>query len=85
VFSERLARLLARDTDRAGALALVDDWSVVAVGERRDLKDVAVAARPSLAGQLADVFSLEAIVTELAPVLEETLAGVPAGEGVTPS
>src|SRR5206468_1991714 len=33
VFSERLARLIARDTDRASAQALVDDWSAVAVKE----------------------------------------------------
>jgi 3-carboxy-cis,cis-muconate cycloisomerase len=76
VFSERLARLLARETDRASALALVDDWSAVAVKEHRHLRDVAVAARPSLAGQLDGVFSLEVIVSELAPVLEETLAEV---------
>jgi 3-carboxy-cis,cis-muconate cycloisomerase len=80
VFSERLARLLAHDTDRASAQAFIDDWSTVAVGEHRHLKDVAIAARPSLAGQIDEVFSLEAIVTELAPVLEETLAGV-AGDG----
>jgi 3-carboxy-cis,cis-muconate cycloisomerase len=78
VFSERLARVIARDTDRAGAVALVDDWSAVAVKERRNLKDVAVAARPTLAGQIDGVFSLEAIVTELAPVLAETLAGISA-------
>ena len=77
VFSERLARVIARDTDRARALALVDDWSALAVSERRHLRDVALAARPDLAGQLADVFSLEAIVAELAPVLDETLAGIP--------
>ncbi len=78
VFSERLARVIARETDRASALALVDDWSAVAVKERRHLKDVAVAARPSLAGHIDDVFSFEAVVTELAPVLDETLAGIPA-------
>jgi 3-carboxy-cis,cis-muconate cycloisomerase len=76
VFSERLARVIARDTDRASALALVDDWSAVAVKERRHLRDVALAARPALAGQIDDVFSLKAVVTELAPVLDETLAGV---------
>lgn len=81
VFSERLARVLARDTDRANAQALVDDWSTVAVGERRHLRDVAIAARPSLAGQIQEVFSLEAIVTELAPVLEETLDEVAGGGG----
>jgi 3-carboxy-cis,cis-muconate cycloisomerase len=76
VFSERLARVLARDTDRAGALALVDDWSAVAVKERRHLRDVALAARPALAGQIDGVFSLETVVTELAPALDEVLAEV---------
>src|SRR2546428_718796 len=66
VFSERLARLLARDTDRARALALVDDWSALAVREHRHLRDVAIAAQPSLAGHVDGVFSLEAIVTGLA-------------------
>src|SRR6058998_3687868 len=66
VFSERLARRLSRDTDRASAQALVDDWSAIAVKERRHLEDVAIAARPSLAGQIDDVFSLDAIVGELA-------------------
>jgi 3-carboxy-cis,cis-muconate cycloisomerase len=80
VFSERLARVIARDTDRASALALVDDWSAVAITERRHLRDVALAARPKLAGQLDDVFSLDAIVRELTLVLEETLAGIP-GDG----
>jgi 3-carboxy-cis,cis-muconate cycloisomerase len=80
VFSERLARLLARDTDRASALALVDDWCAVAVQERRHLRDVAIAARPSLAGQIDDVFSLEAIAIELAPVLDEVLAEVAGDE-----
>jgi 3-carboxy-cis,cis-muconate cycloisomerase len=76
VFSERLARVIARDTDRASALALVDDWSALAVKERRSLRDVALAVRPALAGQIDDVFSLEAVVAEMAPVLDETLAGV---------
>ena len=76
VFSERLARVIARETDRASALALVDDWSAAAVKERRHLRDVALAARPALAGQIDNVFSLETVVTELAPVLEETLAGI---------
>jgi 3-carboxy-cis,cis-muconate cycloisomerase len=79
VFSERLARWLARDTDRASAQALVDDWSAVAVTERRHLRDVAIAARPALAGEIDDVFSLETIVSDLAPVLEETLAGIAEG------
>src|SRR5262249_57713206 len=77
VFSERLARVIARETDRASAQALVDDWSAQAIKERRHLKDVAVAALPSLAGYIDGVFSLEAVVRELAPVLDETLAGIP--------
>jgi 3-carboxy-cis,cis-muconate cycloisomerase len=76
VFSERLARLIARETDRASAQALVDDWSSVAVRDRRHLKHVALAARPSLAGGIDTVFSLEAIVAELASLLDETLSGV---------
>ena len=76
VFSERLARALTRHTDRVSALALVDEWCAVAVKECRHLRDVALAARPSLAGQIDDVFSLEAVVAELAPVLEEVLAEV---------
>ena len=70
---------LAIEGKRSGSLA-VPLVSAVAVKEHRHLRDVAVAARPSLAGQIHDVFSLEAIVTELAPVLDEALAGV-AGEG----
>jgi 3-carboxy-cis,cis-muconate cycloisomerase len=76
VFSERLARLIAHDTDRAAALALVDDWSAVAVKERRHLKDIALAARPALAGPIDAVFSFDSLVEELAPVLDETLAGI---------
>jgi 3-carboxy-cis,cis-muconate cycloisomerase len=76
VFSERLARRLARDSDRASALALVDDWSAVAVKEHRHLRDVALAARPALAGRIDDVFSFEAIITELAPSLDEALAEI---------
>ena len=76
VFSERLARLLARETDRASALGLVEDWSTAAVADGRHLRDVALAARPSLAGQLDGVFSPEAIVRDLAPVLEETLSEI---------
>jgi 3-carboxy-cis,cis-muconate cycloisomerase len=77
VFSERLARLIARDTDRASAQALVDDWSAVAIREHRHLKGVALAARPALASRLDEVFSLDAVVAELAAVLDETLAGIP--------
>jgi 3-carboxy-cis,cis-muconate cycloisomerase len=77
VFSERLARVLAREMDRASAQALVDDWSSLAVKDRRHLKDVALAARPALGAHIEDVFSLDALVKELAPVLDETLTGVP--------
>jgi 3-carboxy-cis,cis-muconate cycloisomerase len=76
VFSERLARLLAHDMDRASALALVEDWSAQAVKERRQLRDVALAARPALAGAIDGVFSLESVVSELAPVLDEVLAEI---------
>jgi hypothetical protein len=65
--------VIAHEMDRASAQALVDDWSAVAVNERRHLRDVALAARPSLAARIDDVFSLEAIVTDLASVLDETL------------
>jgi 3-carboxy-cis,cis-muconate cycloisomerase len=77
VFSERLARVLAREMDRASAQALIDDWSSLAVKDHRHLKGVALAARPSLAAHIEDVFSMDALVKELAPVLDETLAGVP--------
>jgi len=70
--------VLGREMDRASAQALVDDWSSLAVKDRRHLKDVVLAARPSLAADIDDVFSLDALVKELAPVLDETLAGVPA-------
>jgi 3-carboxy-cis,cis-muconate cycloisomerase len=76
VFSERLARLLGREMDRAGALALVDDWSAQAVKEHRQLHDVALAARPALAAAIDGVFSLESVVTELASVLDEVLAEI---------
>ena len=76
VFSERLARVLARNADRTGALALVDDWSAIAVKERRQLRDVALAARPELAGTIDAVFSLDAVVAELTPALNEVLAEV---------
>ena len=51
VFSERLARLLARDTDRDSALALVDDWSAVAVKEHRQLRRRR-PRRPARAGRI---------------------------------
>ncbi len=81
VFSERLARTLTKHMDRASALSLVDDWCAAAVAEHRHLKDVAAAARPALAAQLDDVFSLKAIVADLAPVLEEELGGLGGGQG----
>ena len=67
---------MARETDRASAQALVDDWSAAAVRDCRHLRAVALAARPSLGAEIDSVFSLEAVVAELAPVLEETLSGV---------
>jgi len=76
VFSERLARLLAREMDRAGALALVDDWSTQAVKEHQELREIALGARPALAGAIDGVFSLPSVVTELAPVLDEVLAEI---------
>jgi hypothetical protein len=60
--------------DRGSALALVDDWCAATITERRHLKEVAAAARPSLRGQLDGVFSLEAIVAELRPLLDDELA-----------
>jgi 3-carboxy-cis,cis-muconate cycloisomerase len=79
VFSERLARLIARDTDRASALALVDDWAAAAAREQRHLRDIVLAARPALADQIDPVFSLEVVVAELAPVLDEVLAEIARG------
>jgi len=76
VFSERLARALTPSMDRASALALVDEWCTRAVAEHRHLRDVAAAAGPLSAPQLDEVFSLAAIVDDLAPVLEEELAGL---------
>jgi 3-carboxy-cis,cis-muconate cycloisomerase len=74
VFSERLSRLLMKDMDRAAAMSQVDDWCTVAVAENRNLLEVAAAARPEL--RLDAVFSAEAVVCELAPVLEEELAAL---------
>ena len=73
VFSERLARRLMQGMDRSSALSLVDDWCATAAAERRHLKEVAAAA---LAPGLDEVFSLDAIVKDLASVLEEELAGL---------
>ena len=81
VFSERLARTLTKHMDRASARSLVDDWCAAAAAERRDLKEVADAARPALAAHLDEVFSTEAIVAELAPALEEELGGLQGARG----
>jgi len=74
VFSERLSRLLMQTMDRAGAQSQVDDWCATAVAGHSHLRDVVAAARPDL--DLAAVFSLDAIVLELSPVLEEELAAL---------
>ncbi len=74
VYSERLSRLLMQDMDRAAAMSLVDDWCTVAVAENRNLMEVAAVARPDL--RLEEIFSAEAVVSELAPVLEEELAAL---------
>lgn len=76
VFSERLSRVLMQTMDRASAQSQVDDWCTKAVASGRNLKEVAAAAAPTL--ELETVFSLDAIVAELAPVLEEELAGLQA-------
>ncbi len=74
VFSERLSRLLMQSMDRAAAMSQVDDWCAAAIADRRQLKAVAAAARPEL--DIESVFSLEAVVSELAPVLDEELASL---------
>lgn len=74
VFSERLSRLLMQSMDRASAQSQVDDWCATAVIEHRNLRDVAAEARADL--DLATVFSLDTIVRELAPVLDEELASL---------
>lgn len=74
VFSERLSRVLMQTMDRAAAQSQVDDWCAVAVANGGQLRQVAAVARPEL--DLEGVFSLDAVVSELAPVLEEELASV---------
>lgn len=74
VYSERLSRLLMKDMDRAAAMSQADDWCTQAVAESRTLLEVASAARPDL--RLEAVFSVEAVVSELATVLEEELAAL---------
>lgn len=74
VYSERLSRMLMGTMDRAAAQSQVDDWCALAVAQDRQLSDVVGAAQPGL--NLAAVFSLEAIVRDLAPVLEEELASL---------
>lgn len=74
VFSERLSRLLMQSMDRASAQSQVDDWCAAAVAGQRHLRDVVAAARADL--DLVTVFSLDAIVLELTPVLDEELAAL---------
>ena len=74
VFSERLSRLLMQSMDRASAQSQVDDWCASAVDQQRHLRDIVAEARADL--DLGTVFSLDAIVRELAPVLEEELAAL---------
>jgi 3-carboxy-cis,cis-muconate cycloisomerase len=74
VFSERLSRILMLTMDRAAAQSQVDDWCAVAVAERRHLRDIVKSAAPELDTEAA--FSVDALVVELAPVLEEELAGL---------
>ena len=74
VFSERLSRLLMQTMDRAAAQSQVDDWCMAAVSEQRQLREVVSTAHPEL--ELDAVFSLDALVAELAPVLEEELAAL---------
>ncbi len=74
VFSERLSRLLMQSMDRAQAQSQVDDWCTSAVSQRRSLQEVVAAAQPDL--DLGQVFSLKALVEDLAPVLEEELAAL---------
>jgi 3-carboxy-cis,cis-muconate cycloisomerase len=74
VFSERLSRLLMQTWDRAAAQSQVDDWCTAAVSEQRPLRDVVAQAAPNL--QLDLVFSMDGLVADLTPVLEEELAGL---------
>ena len=74
VFSERLSRVLMQTMDRASAQSQVDDWCAAVVAGGLHLKDVAATAAPGL--DLERAFSLDAIVAELAPVLDEELAGL---------
>lgn len=74
VFSERLSRLLMNSMDRAGAQSQVDDWCAAAVAGQRHLRNVVREARADL--DLTAVFSLEALVQELKPVLDEELAAL---------
>jgi len=73
VFSERLARHLMMTMDRGTAMSLVEDWCATAVREGRQLKDVAAAAK---ANGLDQVFSIDAVVKDLAPALHEELEGL---------
>lgn len=74
VYSERLARLLMRTMDRTSALSLVDDWCSRAVAGGRHLREVAAV---ECAGPGIDnAFSSAAFAEELAPLIEEELAGL---------
>jgi 3-carboxy-cis,cis-muconate cycloisomerase len=74
VFSERLSRVLMQTMDRAAAQSQVEDWCAVAANERRHLRDIVKSAAPDLDTEAA--FSLDVLVGELAPVLEEELSGL---------
>ncbi|MEO8202253.1 MAG: lyase family protein [Betaproteobacteria bacterium] len=74
VFSERLSRQLMHTMDRASAQSLVDDWCTEAVAGGLHLRQVAAAASPGV--DLDAVFSIEAVVTDLAPALEEELGAL---------
>ncbi len=72
-FSERLARHLAARMDRAAASAKVEEWCVQAMNDGRHLKAVAGAA---LGEDLAQVFSVDAVLADLQPALDEQLAAL---------
>jgi 3-carboxy-cis,cis-muconate cycloisomerase len=71
VFSERLARHLAARMDRTAASIKVEEWCVQAVKDGHHLKLVASAA---LGEDLAQVFSVDALLADLQPALDEQLA-----------
>lgn len=73
VFSERLARHLAARMDRTAASMQVEEWCVQAMKDGHHLKLVAGAA---LGEDLAQVFSVDALLADLQPALDEQLAGL---------